>query len=206
MTTWPVLQAQTAEMGQLDYHLLPDAIVVEELAIDDEVVAVELYSTAWTLGRGWADGIGLSRALRADPALRAQGSAVDRAGAQAAYRAGGGGDLPEEATLRGYFGDGLAMGGPPLVIGHACVYRILFAGDLDARMVAHWGLVPGEAGIAGRGVWEGLHVDVRRVGGAAWAADVTAPAATRTLIGVLHELASGARPYGLIPVTVERMS
>jgi hypothetical protein len=194
-------------MGQLDYHLLPDAIVVEELAIDDEVVAVELYSAAWTAGTGWHDGVGCSRALRADPSVRAGGAPVDRAGAQAAYRARGGSELPDEATLRGYFGAGLAMGGPPLVIGHTRVYRILFAGDLDARLVGHWGLVPGQgAGIAGTGVWEGLHVDVRRVGGAAWAADVTTPGATRMLVRVLQELASGARAYGLIPVTVERLS
>ncbi len=191
----------------LDYHLLPDAILAEELVIDDEVVAVELYSAGWTRAAGWCDGAGLSRAVRADPGVRAGGTAVDRAGAEAAYRARGGAELPDEQALRRYFGKGLAMGGPPLVIGHTRVYRILFAGDLDARLVGHWGLVPGgEAAVAGTGVWEGLHVDLRRVGGAAWAADVTAPGATRMLVRVLRELASGARGYGMIPVTVERLS
>src|SRR4051794_19893484 len=91
----------------LDYYLVePDAILVEEFVSADDHTAVGLTSAAWTAAEcRWAGSAALSQGIRTDPALRARVSVVDRAGAADAYHRLGGGDLPDEATLRTRFHD-----------------------------------------------------------------------------------------------------
>src|SRR5262249_42877968 len=149
--------------------------------------------------------IDLSRALRAEARVRSATRPVDRAAAEEAYRRLGGGDLPDEATLRGYLTEGIRLGGPPLSlgVGDRPGYRILLSGDLEPTgLIARWGMAPGDRpGVVGTMRRDQSTVDLRRIGaGTAWAVDVTgSPAPLRALV-------TECREHGLIPLTVERFS
>jgi len=181
----------------LDYYLIgASTILVEEFVLDSDHVAVAINGTQWTDGQ-WLSSAVLSVHVRGDAHLRSRVVTVDRPQAQAAYRRLGGGDLPDEATQRR-------------------VYRVLFAGDLDADGLAalryRWRMppsgdprVPGAARMSRAGddfTWQ-----LRRISsGVAWCVDLTA-CLTGDAAGVrpvLLELTAAARGQGLIPVTIER--
>jgi len=204
----------------LDYYLVDGSgILVEEFVLGEDDAAVAIDNAGWTDGRWWSSAA-FSMNLRGDPRLRARVVPADRDEARLAYRRLGGGELPDEATLRGYFADpaplpasaALRLDATPVPDGYRerRVYRVLFAGDLDPDGVAalrHRLRMPasGGAGVAQAGdefTWQ-----LRRIGyGVAWCIDLTAclngdPARVRPL---LRELTSAARGQGLIPVTIER--
>jgi hypothetical protein len=188
---------------------------------------VAIDNAGWTDGRWWSSAA-FSMELRGDPRLRARVVPAGRDEARVAYRRLGGGELPDEATLRGYFADpaplpasaALRLDATPVPDGYRerRVYRVLFAGDLDPdglaalrqrlRMPASGGAGGAEhARMSTAGdefTWQ-----LRRIGyGVAWCIDLTAclngdPAGVRPL---LRELTSAARGQGLIPVTIERFS
>jgi hypothetical protein len=216
----------------LDYYLLgpADGIVVEEFVLADDHSAVGLNSTGWTpAGRRWWSSAEFSRAMRTDPALRARVVAVERAEVEIAYRRLGGGDLPDEPTLRGYFRDYEPLAtSAPLFLGTAPVpdgyrekrlYRVLFAGELaldrlaDLRAVWHMETASSDrvAGTAHLPVGDDLFSwDLRRIGeGVAWCLDLTAylGAGSGTALGaLLRELTATVRRHGMIPVTIERFT
>ncbi|MEV4754759.1 hypothetical protein AB0J86_06545 [Micromonospora sp. NPDC049559] len=236
----------------LDYYLLhpgpvqprraegqsPDrleAIVVEEFVLDADHTAIRLDGTGWSpADRQWWGSSAFSRGLRVDPELRRRVVAVPRAEAAAAYRRLGGGELPDEATLRGYFGDGeplataapLRLGPDPVGLGSPDrqVHRILFANELSPAGVANLGAgwrmsITGDLGDPRARVFGTAHRrigddafswELRRIGtGTAWCVDVTARLAgggRDTLGPLLRELATAMRAQGLIPVTIERFS
>jgi hypothetical protein len=199
----------------LDYYLVDQSgILVEEFVLGGDDAAVAIDSAGWTDGRWWSSAA-FSMGLRGDPHLRARVVPAGRDEARAAYRRLGGGELPDEATLRGYFADPaplhasapLRLDVTPVPDGYRerRVYRVLFAGDLDADGLA--ALVPGGARRSTAGdefTWQ-----LRRIGsGVAWCVDLTAclngdPVGVRPL---LRELTSAARGQGLIPVTIERFA
>lgn len=216
----------------------PEGIVVEEFVLAEDFSAVGLHSTAWTPVPGPADdwwaSAALSRGMRVDPALRARVIPVGRDDAEAAHRRLGGGDLPDETTLRTGFRDyeplaesaPLRLGSEDVPDGFAGkrVYRILFAKELNTErlnnLLAHWRMTPADdpsdararvIGTASRHIsGDVFSWDLRRIGAAiAWCVDVTAHlgAGSGDRIGpVLRELRADARRQGLIPVTVERFS
>ena len=221
----------------LDYYYLigdpigsADGIVVEEFVLADDHTAVGLRSTGWTpADRRWWSSAEFSRAMRADPALRVRVAAASRADVETAYRRLGGGDLPDEPTLRGYFRDYEPLAtSTPLLLGTGPVpdgyrekrlYRVLFAGELppdrlaDLRAVWHMETARSDraAGTARRPVGDDLFTwDLRRIGeGVAWCLDVTACLAgggDRGLGPLLRELTAIMRGHGMIPVTVERFA
>jgi hypothetical protein len=219
----------------LDYYLIGDpigsvdGIVVEEFVLADDHTAVELRSTGWTpADRRWWSSAEFSRAMRADPALRARVAAASRADVEIAYRRLGG-DLPDEPTLRGYFRDYEPLAtSAPLLLGTGPVpdgyrdkrlYRVLFAGELiperlaDLRAAWHMGAAESErvAGTARLPVGDDLFSwELRRVGpGVAWSLDLTACLASDGEGGLgplLRELTAIMRRHGMIPVTVERFA
>ena len=215
----------------LDYYLIgsADGIVVEEFVLAGDHTAVWLRSTGWTAAdRRWWSSAEFSRAMRADTALRRRVGAAERAEAEVAYRRLGGGDLPDEPTLRGYFRDyeplatsaPLLFGTGPAPDGYRekRLYRVLFAGELtperlaDLRAVWHMETAESErvAGTARLPVGDDLFTwDLRRIGkGIAWSLDVTACfAGDGSALGpLLRELTAIMRRHGMIPVTVERFA
>jgi hypothetical protein len=187
------------------------ALVVEEFVLRDDFTAAALDSAAFD-GR-WFSSAGFSQALRTDSALRV--TAVSRPGAQAAYHALGGDDLPPDAVLRERFADrALFPDVAPLRLGPddgRRLYRMLFARDLDeqslAGLLAALRLSPvDDPRIAGRAITEQGTWELRRVGGLAWSVDVTLPGPTTGLGPLLGAAMLAARGYGLIPVTVERFA
>jgi hypothetical protein len=209
----------------LDYYLVgSDAIVVEEFVFGDDGAAVGLDSAGWTPGTGrWSGSAAVSRLMRADPAVRGSVVPVERSGAAEAYRRLGGGDLPDEATLRRAFHERVTLGDAPLRLTavrgadgrESRIYRILFAGDLPADRLealrSVWRMGPGGtdrvAGTARLDPGDDAFTwDLRRIGpGVAWCVDLTAPGGGA--VGpFLRALAATARRHGLIPVTVERFS
>ncbi|MEV6367263.1 hypothetical protein AB0L86_10255 [Micromonospora musae] len=223
---------------RLDYYLILDrpagpdavaeAIVVEEFVRATDWTTVGLRSAGWTpAGAGWWSSAAYSRAMRADPELRARVFPVARAEADAAHRRLGGAALPDEPVLRAGFHDDQALPvTAPLRLGPSApdgyherrTYRVLFAGDPLAHRLAElatrWRPADGRSTVdalpAGR-----RRVDddrfawtVRRVGrGLAWSLDLTvllAGADDRTVGPLLHELTSAVRLCGLVPMTTER--
>jgi hypothetical protein len=189
----------------LDYYLIDGAtegIVVEEFVRAADHTTVGLDTAGWTpADASWWSSAAFSRAMRGDPHLRARVVAGDREAAEAAYRRLGGGALPDEATLRGYFRDRLPLAtAPPLRLRQehgTRVYRVLLAGDPRPDRVAAWPATGDQF------TWE-----LRRIGGGiAWAVDVTARlAGSDEAVGpLLRELTAAARRQGLIPVTTERL-
>jgi hypothetical protein len=216
----------------LDYYLIgsADGLVVEEFVLADDHTAVGLRSTGWTAAdRRWWSSAEFSRAMRADPALRTRVVAAERADVEVAYRRLGGGDLPDEPTLRGYFRDYEPLAtSAPLLLGTGPVpdgyrekrlYRVLFAGELtperlaDLRAVWHMEAAGSErvAGTARLPAGDDLFTwDLRRIGaGVAWCLDVTAflrGGAGSALGPLLRELTATMRRHRLIPVTVDRFT
>jgi hypothetical protein len=216
----------------------PEGIVVEEFVLAEDFSAVGLHSTAWTPVPGpaddWWGSAALSRGMRVDPALRARVIPVGRDDAGAAYRRLGGGELPDEPTLRTRFDHyeplaesaplRLGSGDVPDGFADRRVYRILFAKELDtgrlSDLMARWGMAPADdrsaaaarvVGTASRRICGDVFTwDLRRIGAAiAWCVDLTAHLVDGSAdrIGpVLRELRTDARRQGLIPVTVERFS
>ncbi|GAA2864192.1 hypothetical protein GCM10010517_23370 [Streptosporangium fragile] len=224
------------EPGQAGGPSAPaDGIVIEEFVLADDHTATGLDSAGWTATDGaWWSSAAFSRGMRTDPALRDRVVAVHRHDAEAVYRRLGGGALPDEATLRTCFHDRLPLDdSAPLLLGspqvpegfrERRVYRVLFAGDLDAerlqRLRAVWEMAPADrsadpmarvAGTArmhaGRDV---LTWDLRRIGpGTAWCLDLTAclgGSSDNTVGSLLRELTAMMRHARLIPVTIERFA
>ncbi|MGC4806993.1 hypothetical protein [Micromonospora sp. DT233] len=225
----------------LDYYLVhpdgpggraaaPEGLVVEEFVLDADHSAVRLDSAAWTPADGhWWDAAAFSRSIRVDAGLRARVVGVPRQRAAGAYRQLGGGELPDEETLRGHFHDGQPLGtaaplrlvpGPDAGPRHTRVHRVLFAADLRPDGLANvseaWRMVSvGDPGARAVGVAERrIGPDtftwyLRRVGGGGpWCLDLSADLSTGdAAIGpLLRELTTQLRMQGLIPVTVERFS
>jgi hypothetical protein len=187
----------------LDYYLIDrSGILVEEFVLGEDDTAVAIDSAGWTDGRWWSSAA-FSMQLRGDPQVRARVTPVDRDGARAAYRRLGGGELPEDATLRGYFADpaplrasaALRLDTTPVPDGYRerRVYRVLFAGDLDSDGLAalryRWRMAPSDdpgfggaehpqriAGGARRSTaGEEFTWQLHRIGsGVAWCVDLTA--------------------------------
>jgi hypothetical protein len=229
---------------QLDYYLVfanvrareralpPEGIVVEEFVLRPDGTASALDSAGWTaVGRSWWSAAAFSRGLRSDTRLQARVTPVDRAGANAAYRLLGGGELGPEPELRRHFLDRLDLPDlaplslvPAQATGERRVYRVLLAGDLPdhglTALRSGWRMQPFDRHddrahrIAGRTrrTLDGQTVTwtLRRIGaGAAWAVDLSTDRATDApdpeLTELLGRLRADARGQGLIPVTVERL-
>ncbi|WP_228986812.1 MULTISPECIES: hypothetical protein [unclassified Micromonospora] len=230
----------------LDYYLVhpgpaggeprgrPEGVVVEEFVFAADHSAVRLHSAAWTpQDGGWWSSADFSRTMRLDAALRSRVVAVPRRAAAATYRELGGGELPDEATLRGHFHDStpLATAPLPLASGRSAagfaetrVYRVLFADALGPDGLAHlratWRMtVTGDAadpgarvlGVARRRVGDDAFTwHLRRIGaGGPWCLDLTVDLAggrDDTVRPMLRELTTTLRMRGLLPVTVERFS
>ncbi|NJC71243.1 hypothetical protein HC031_16200 [Planosporangium thailandense] len=224
----------------LDYYLIhgsagePEVILVEEFVLGEDHSAVRLDSAGWTsTDRRWRGSAAVSRGIRVDANLRSRVVATSRPDVEIIFRQLGGGELPDEETLRGYVHDGEPLStSAPLRLGSGRaaagfrekrVYRILFANDLGADglaiLQAGWRMTRPEnvADPQGRVVGTAhLHVgddsfawDLRRIGiGAAWCVDLTANLVSRgDAIGpLLRELTTTMRRQGLIPVTIERFS
>ncbi|WP_422773624.1 hypothetical protein ACN28C_12385 [Plantactinospora sp. WMMC1484] len=239
---WPG-PASLAAGSTLDYYLIrpdnaavagPAGILVEEFALGEEYSAVRLDSTGWTAGgRRWQDASAFSRGMRTDAGLRDRVVGVSRQEVEFVYRHLGGGELPGEETLRGYFEEGTRLpGSAPLRLSPARVtagffetrgYRILFTAGLDpdglTKLLGTWRMAPrhhgtatptGIVGTARRGIGRDAFTwELRRIGaGAAWSVDLTADLAGSRddAIGpLLRELTTAARLAGLIPVTIERL-
>ncbi|GIJ56332.1 hypothetical protein [Virgisporangium aurantiacum] len=208
----------------MDYSLLSHGLLVEEFVYGDDHTTVGLRVLTWTRADPrWLSTPSFGRAVRTDPDLLAGVTPTDRAGAERAYRALAGGELPDEAALRARFvGHEPFATAPPLRLGptdppagfrEKRVYRVLFAKEPA-------GAAPG----AGSRTVGGDHFswDVRRVGrGVAWALDVTvllagdtgdagdaddADDADDTVGPVLRDLTAAVRRHGLVPVTTERFA
>jgi hypothetical protein len=216
----------------MDYYLIgpADGIVVEEFVLADDHSAVGLNSTAWTPSdRRWWSSAAFSRAMRADPAVRARIVAADRAEVELAYRELGGGELPDEPILRGYFRDyeplatsaPLRLGSGPVPDGYRekRIYRVLCAGELTpdrlADLRAVWQMeITGSDRVAGTArlpVGDDLFSwELRQVGpGVAWSLDLTAclGSSVGNAIGpLLRQLTTILRHHGLIPVTIDRFA
>ncbi|MER7271683.1 hypothetical protein [Micromonospora sp. WMMD712] len=241
----PVRDAVTAS-ATLDYYLVhpgpaggeprgrPEGLVVEEFEHAADHSAARLHSAAWTpQDGGWWSSADFSRTMRLDAALRRRVVAVARPDAAAAYHELGGGDLPDEGTLRGHFHDPAPLATAPLRLtpghpaagpGETRVYRVLFADALGPDGLAHlratWRMtVAGDAadpgarvlGVARRRVGDDAFTwHLRRIGaGGPWCLDLTVDLAgdrDDTIRPMLRELTTTLRMRGLLPVTVERFS
>ncbi|GIH95604.1 hypothetical protein ACFFMN_06590 [Planobispora siamensis] len=198
--------------------------------------ATGLDGAGWSVTDGtWWSSAAFSRGMRTDPALRDRVVAVHRRTAEAVYRRISGEDLPGEAALRGRFHDRLPLDdSAPLLLGspevpegfrERRVYRVLFAGDLDAerlrRLRCLWAMGPADgsadppARVAGtarlRAGRDVLTWDLRRIGpGTAWCLDLTAclgGSSDDTVGSLLRELRTAMRHDArLIPVTIERFA
>ncbi|MEU8266630.1 hypothetical protein AB0B89_05635 [Sphaerisporangium sp. NPDC049002] len=227
----------------LDYYLIfatagdrrrgapPSGVLVEEFLLHDDHTAAGIGSAGWTPATGaWRSSPALSREIRTDALLRERVLPVSRADAAGACTMLGGGALPQEARLRGFFGDCQALPtAAPLDLGSpdgggGRHYRILFAGDVHepglTNLRASLRLEPvgdpadpraqviGTATATPAGhtlTWE-----LRRIGpGIAWCLDVTVSpgAGPASAVGaLLHHHRQAMRGQGLIPVTIERFA
>lgn len=229
---------------QLDYYLVyanvrareralpPEGIVLEEFVLRPDGTASALDSAGWSAVSGtWWSATAFSRGLRADPRLQARVTPVDRAGARAAYRMLGGGELLAEPQLRRHFLDRLELPAaaplqlvPAQATAERRVYRVLLAGELPAQALATlrsgWRMQPFDRAddaahrVAGRTrrTLDGQTVTwtLRRLGAdAGWAVDLATDTpdetSAHTLAPLLGRLRAEARDQGLIPVTVERL-
>jgi hypothetical protein len=239
--------AASTHLPPLDYYLIfpgtgdderaaaPDGIVVEEFVLAEDHSAVGLNSAGWTpVDDTWWSSAAFSRGMRTDPKLRARVAPVGRDDAEIVYRQRGGGELPDETTLRTHFHDYESLAdSAPLRFGPAQVpdgfddkrvYRILFANELDkdrlASLQALWQMVLADdradprarvIGTARLRVANDIYTwDLRRIGpGVAWCLDLTAllDGSAGDAIGpLLRELRAVMHRQGLIPVTIERFS
>lgn len=191
----------------VDYYALRDpagdGLLVEKFIHAPDHTTVGLTGLLWTgADPRWLGASSFSRALRSDPLLLARVTPTTRAGAADAYARLGGGHLPTEWRFPDPEPFAVA---PPLRLGpphppdgfhERRLYRVLFAKDPVSAV--RWPEPrPGFT-------WE-----LRRVGGVAWALDVTVLLATPAddAVGpVLHDLTDAARCHGLIPVTTERFA
>ncbi len=189
----------------MDYYVLHDAdggggvVVVEEFVFGDDFAAVGLDCAGWIAGdRRWWSSAEFSRGMRGDPGLRERVVPVQRREAEEAYARLGGGELPGEAVLRGYFRDRQALrAAPPLRFGadDRWIYRLLCAKELDEAGVSGlrtlWRMTPvhdpaarligrARAEVGGRWfAWE-----LRRIGpGVAWCVDISAAPSPRPGFG-----------------------
>jgi hypothetical protein len=227
----------------LDYYLIypqgpstePEGILVEEFVLTADYAAACLNSTGWTSSdRHWWNSSAFSRGVRVDADLRSRVAGVPRHEVELVYRRLGGGELPDEGTLRTYFRDGepLATSAPlrlsrrQVAAGfhETRVYRILFANELGrdglADLRATWQMtITGDFADPQARVIGTAHVrvgddaftwDLRRISlGAAWCLDLTANLAgdcADALGPLLRALTTVMRAQGLIPVTIERFS
>ncbi|MEV0165727.1 hypothetical protein [Nonomuraea fuscirosea] len=216
----------------MDYYLIsptagdpsPAALLVEEFVLCDDYTAAGIDGAEWQPEIGaWSASAELSRAIRADSALRRRVTPVSRQEAAAAFARLGGGGLPEEAGLRTLFQERRHLPTTaPLNLGSGSGvrrYRILFAGELgeDGLANARTALrleptdhprVVGKASVSAGG--HGFTWELRRIGaGIAWCVDVTARLGSGpvTALGaLLHHHRQVVREQGLIPVTVERFA
>jgi hypothetical protein len=186
----------------LDYYLLePDGLLVEEFVLGADFSAIGLDGAGWSAASGWWSSAQFTRGVRTDQALRARVRPVERAEAESAFRRLGGGGLPGEAALRGYFRERQPLRGEQLrlqsVPGRR-MYRILCAGQTAAEPARHAG--------------QGFGWELRRIGaGIGWCADLTvavgaesAEVVAEVVAELLAEVKSAVRRAGLIPVTIER--
>ncbi|MEQ4305059.1 hypothetical protein ABNF97_27385 [Plantactinospora sp. B6F1] len=200
--------------SDLDYYLVrpdnrdvagPAAILVEEFALSGDCSAVRLDSTGWTAGGSrWRGASAFSRGIRTDAARRDRVVGATRQEVEFAYRHLGGGELPAEEVLRGYFDAGILLpASAPLRLsaGRATagftetrVYRVLFTAWRDpdglAGLLDTWRMSPGDgrmmSGDGAAGALTGVVGTARRrIGvdvftwelrrlGAAWCLDLTA--------------------------------
>ncbi|MEV0380407.1 hypothetical protein [Nonomuraea sp. NPDC050643] len=216
----------------MDYYLIagtagdrsPAGLLVEEFVLCDDYTAAGIDGAEWRPDtRAWSASAELSRAIRADLALRGRVTPVGRQDACAAFARLGGGDLPEEDGLRFLFQERRSLpASAPLNLGSrsgARRYRILFAGELGAdgleKALKALRLEPtddprvvGKASTSTGG--HGFTWELRRIGaGIAWCVDVTARLGSGpvTALGaLLHHHRQAIRDQGLIPVTVERFA
>jgi hypothetical protein len=239
----PAIAGRRDSPPQLDYYVIcapasegggrgePEGILAEEFLLADDHSAAGLVGAGWSsLDRHWRNASDTSRRVRADAALRSRVVPVSRSAAADLYRDLGGGDLPDETTLRTTFADApvepvpapLRLGRPEVAPGfhETRIYRILFANDLGTDGLAavreSWQMTctdPGAAvvGTARRRISGDLFVwDLRRIGGVgAWCLDVTVNLAGSDdeAVGlVLRGLTTQMRAQGLIPVTIDRFS
>ncbi|MEU8080592.1 hypothetical protein AB0B31_34675 [Catellatospora citrea] len=228
---------------QLDYYLVfanirareralpPEGIVVEEFVLRPDGTTSALDSAGWTAGGTWWSAAAFSRGLRDDARLQARVTPVARAGAQAAYRQLGGGELLPEPELRRHFLDRLDLPAaaplnlvPAQATAERRIYRVLLAGELPeaglAALRSGWRMQPFDRAddaanrIAGRTrrTLDGQTVTwtLRRIGsGLAWAVDLATDrpddTSAHTLAPLLCRLRAEARSQGLIPITVDRL-
>lgn len=194
----------------LDYYVVlgsVKALLVEEFILREDFTTAGLDSAGFD--GTWSSSAELSRGVRTEPGLRAV--PVGRAGAEAAYRELGGASLAPEDDLRTQFRDRTTFpASEPLRLSAddgRSVYRLLFAKDLDSveDLCAALRLSPADdPRVAGRAERPAAAWELRRVGGVAWAVDVSFPGAVSG--SLLRALRSTAREYGLIPVAVERFA
>ncbi|SEF78428.1 hypothetical protein SAMN05444920_101647 [Nonomuraea solani] len=220
----------------MDYYLIagkagersPAGLLVEEFVLCDDYTAAGIDGAEWRPDTGaWSASAELSRAIRADRALRDRVTPVSRQEASDAFALLGGGELPEEAGLRTLFQERRTLPtSAPLNLGSGGSgtrprrYRILFAGELgdDGLANARTALqleptgdprVVGTASVDAGG--HGFTWELRRIGqGIAWCVDVTATklgsGPAPALGALLHHHRQAIRDQGLIPVTVERFA
>ncbi|MEV0614148.1 hypothetical protein AB0I81_12560 [Nonomuraea sp. NPDC050404] len=216
----------------MDYYLIsaaagdrsPEGLLVEEFVLADDFTASGIDGAEWQPEIGaWSASAEMSRAIRADTALRSRVTPVSRYEAGEAFALLGGGELPEEAGLRTLFQERRSLPTTaPLNLGRdarARRYRILFAGELGEDGLANartaLRLKPtGDPRVVGtasaRSGGHGFTWELRRIGqGIAWCVDVTARLGSgpaTTLGALLHHHRQAIREQGLIPVTVERFA
>ncbi|MFC5823892.1 hypothetical protein [Nonomuraea insulae] len=218
--------------GPVDYYLIsatagdrsPAGLLVEEFVLCDDYTAAGIDGAEWRPEIGaWSASAEMSRAIRADTALRSRVTPVSRAEACRAFALLRGGELPEEAGLRTLFQERRHLPTTaPLNLGNSTKarrYRILFAGELGADGLANARTalrleptgdprVVGTASTSSGG--HGFTWELRRIGaGIAWCVDVTARLGSgpvTTLGALLHHHRQAVRDQGLIPVTVERFA
>lgn len=215
----------------VDYYLIsarkgdraPTGLLVEEFVLCEDYTAAGIDGAEWRQeNRAWSSSAEVSRAIRADRALRGRVIPASRQEAYDAFRMLGGGELPEEAGLRTLFQERRSLPtSSPLNLsgGSARRYRILFAGDLGADGLARARealfLEPtGDPRVVGTASTDagghGFTWELRRIGaGIAWCVDVTARLGSGpvTALGaLLHHHRQAIRDQGLIPVTIERFA
>ncbi|MFC7106132.1 hypothetical protein ACFQQB_40410 [Nonomuraea rubra] len=219
--------------GPVDYYLIsatagdrsPAGLLVEEFVLCDDYTAAGIDGAEWVAEIGaWSASAELSRAIRADTALRSRVMPVSRQEAVRAFKLLGGGGLPEEAGLRTLFQERRPLPTTaPLNLGNGSAkarrYRILFAGELGETGLANAStalrLEPtGDSRVVGTASanagGHGFTWELRRIGaGIAWCVDVTARLGSGpiTALGaLLHHHRQAVREQGPIPVTVERFA
>lgn len=227
-------------MRQLDYYLIrqsaggaPAGVLAEEFVLCDDYSTAGTDSAGWTPEDGrWWSSAAFSGGIRFDAELRDRVTPIDRDDAAAAFRLLGGGVLPDEPALRGYFHDRasapaaqplrLRAGEPPAGFREQRVYSIVCAKSLDLpgleALWSAWRMEPvddpsdPQARIVGRAeasiADHSFSWELRRLGpGVGWSVDVTADLGDSldSAVGsLLAELRRSMHGQGLITIAVER--